>query len=166
MRQYLAGLPKTAPITTLEQMLATGQVSASTVSSAKIKFLERDPEFLARRRHQDMLRAALVGVMDRYRLDALVLPYRTTVAADIDAVPTTRTSEAPPFSNANNSLHAYTGLPTIIVPGGFFESDGMPFGMQFLGREFSEPTLIKVASGYEAATRHRRAPTSTAAIEG
>jgi Asp-tRNA(Asn)/Glu-tRNA(Gln) amidotransferase A subunit family amidase len=165
VRQYLAGLPKTAPITTLEQMLATGQVSASTVSSAKIQFLERDPDFLARRRHQDMIRAALVGVMDRYELDALVLPYRTTVAADIDAVPTSRTSESR-RSNTNNSLHAYTGLPTIIVPGGFFDSDGMPFGMQFLGREFSEPALIKVASGYEAATHHRRAPASTPSLPG
>jgi len=165
VRHYLAGLPKDAPITTLEQMLATGQVSASTVSSAKIRFLERDPDFLARRRHQDAIRAALVDVMDRHQLDALVLPYRTTVAAEIGAVPTTRTSVAR-RSNANNSLHAYTGLPTIIVPGGFFASDGMPFGMQFLGREFSEPTLITVASGYEAVSKHRRAPASTPALPG
>jgi amidase len=165
VRHYLAGLPKDAPITTLEQMLATGQVSQATVTSAKIPYLERDPDFLARRRHQDVIRAALVRVMDEHKLDALVLPYRTTVAADIGAVPTSRTSSAR-RSNANNSLHAYTGLPTIIVPGGFFESDGMPFGMQFLGREFSEPTLITVASGYEAVSRHRRAPASTPPLKG
>jgi amidase len=162
---YLSGLPKSAPITTLEQMLATGQVSQATITSAKIKRLELDPDFLARRRHQDVIRAALVKVMDEHQLDALVLPYRTTVAADIDAVPTARTPRSR-RSNANNSLHAYTGLPTLIVPGGFFESDGMPFGMQFLGREFSEPTLSKLASGYEAVTRHRRAPTSTPPLKG
>ncbi|HEY6643293.1 amidase family protein [Povalibacter sp.] len=167
VRQYLAGLPADAPIRTLEQMLATGQVSKSTVSSAKIPALERHPEFLARRQHQDVLRAALVELMDRHQLDALVLPYRTTVAASLGTVPTsTAPSSAARRSNANNSLHAYTGLPTIIVPGGFFASDGMPFGMQFLGREFSEPTLIKVASGYEAASHHRRAPASTPPLQG
>ena len=53
-----------------------------------------------------------------------------------------------------------------MVPGGFFPSDGMPFGVQFLGRPFSEPTLIKVASGYEAVTHHRKAPASTPALPG
>jgi Asp-tRNA(Asn)/Glu-tRNA(Gln) amidotransferase A subunit family amidase len=37
----------------------------------------------------------------------------------------------------------------------------MPFGVQFLGRPFTEPTLIRVASGFEAVTGHRKAPAST-----
>ena len=165
VRQYLAGLPSNAPFTTLEQMLATGELSDSSVNSAKIPALERHPEFLARRKHQDALRSALVGLMDRYQLDALVLPYRTVVATTLGNVPMARSSSAR-RANANNSLHAYTGLPTIIMPGGFFESDGMPFAVQFLGREFSEPTLIKLASGYEAVAPHRRAPRSTPPLEG
>lgn len=162
---YLAGLPRTAPITTLEQMLATGVVSTSTVNSARIPALERDKDFLARRKHQEAIRKALVDLMDRYQLDALVLPYRTTVAQERDNVATTRTS-VERRSNTNNSLHAYTGLPTILVPGGFFESDGMPLGVQFIGREFDEPTLIKLASGYEAKTNHRRAPKLTPPLPG
>ncbi len=165
VRQYLAGLPSNAPFTTLEQMLATGELSDSSVNSAKIPALERHPEFLARRKHQDALRSALVALMDRYQLDALVLPYRTVVATTLGNVPMARSSSAR-RANANNSLHAYTGLPTIIMPGGFFESDGMPFAVQFLGREFSEPTLIKLASGYEAVAPHRRAPRSTPPLEG
>ncbi len=165
VRQYLAGLPSNAPFTTLEQMLATGELSDSSVNSAKIPALERHPEFLARRKHQDALRSALVGLMDRYQLDALVLPYRTVVATTLGNVPMARSSSAR-RANANNSLHAYTGLPTIIMPGGFFESDGMPFAVQFLGREFSEPTLIKLASGYEAVAPHRRAPKSTPPLKG
>jgi Asp-tRNA(Asn)/Glu-tRNA(Gln) amidotransferase A subunit family amidase len=163
--QYLAGLPDSAPIHTLEQMLATGQVSASTVNSAKIPELARDRDFLARRRHQDMLRAALQRLMDENALDALVLPYRTAVAANLGTVPTTRTSPERRAS-ANNSLHAYTGLPTVLVPAGFFASDGMPFALQFIGREFSEPELIKLASGYEAQTDHRRPPASTPPLRG
>jgi amidase len=165
VQQYLNGLPANAPFKTVEQMIATGEVSDSTVNSAKITALERHPDFLARRKHQDALRAALVGVMDRYKLDALVLPYRTVVATTLGNVPMTR-SPAARRANANNSLHAYTGLPTIIMPGGFFESDGMPFAIQFLGREFSEPTLIKLASGYEAVAPHRTAPKSTPPLAG
>src|SRR5512138_17161 len=45
VRQYLAGLPSNAPFTTLEQMLATGELSESSVNSAKIPALERHPEF-------------------------------------------------------------------------------------------------------------------------
>ena len=34
------------------------------------------------------------------------------------------------FSSENrNNLSSYTGLPTIIVPGGFYPCDGMPFGV-------------------------------------
>jgi Asp-tRNA(Asn)/Glu-tRNA(Gln) amidotransferase A subunit family amidase len=64
-------------------------------------------------------------------------------------------------ADARNNLSSYTGLPTLVVPGGFFPSDGMPFGVQFLGRPFTEPTLIRVGSGFEAVTGHRKAPAST-----
>lgn len=43
-----------------------------------------------------------------------------------------------------------------------FASDGMPFGVQFLGKPFTEPQLIAVASGYEAVSKHRAAPTAHA----
>jgi len=42
----------------------------------------------------------------------------------------------------------------------------MPFGMQVIGRPFSEPTLIKVASGYEAVTQHRKSPALTPPLPG
>ena len=45
-------------------------------------------------------------------------------------------------------------------------SDGMPFGVQFLGRPFTEPALIRLASGYEATMHHRKAPASTPPLAG
>ncbi len=50
-----------------------------------------------------------------------------------------------------------SGYPSINVPAGY-ESDGMPFGVTFIGRAFSEPLLIKAAYAYEQATKHRRPP--------
>ena len=50
-----------------------------------------------------------------------------------------------------------SGYPSITVPAGY-SSDNMPFGITFVGRPFSEPTLIAAAYAFEQATRARRAP--------
>jgi amidase len=94
----------------------------------------------------------------------VILPYRTLPAEDRATAP----NPAGGGGNleARNALASFTGLPTIIVPGGFFPSDGVPFAVQFLGRPFTEPALIKVASGYEAVTQHRKAPTLTPPLAG
>jgi amidase len=42
------------------------------------------------------------------------------------------------------------------MPAGF--SFGLPIGITFMGRAFSEPTLIRIASGFEAATQARKPP--------
>jgi hypothetical protein len=42
--------------------------------------------------------------------------------------------------------------------------DGLPVGVELLGRAWSEPQLIKLAYAYEQATRHRRPPASTPAL--
>jgi len=42
------------------------------------------------------------------------------------------------------------GLPAISIPAGFAE--GLPIGMQIIGKPFSEETLLKIAHAYEQAT--------------
>jgi Asp-tRNA(Asn)/Glu-tRNA(Gln) amidotransferase A subunit family amidase len=59
----------------------------------------------------------------------------------------------------NCHLSSNSGLPAISVPGGF-TPDGLPVGMELLGRPWSEPQLIKFAYAYEQATHHRRPPVS------
>ena len=56
----------------------------------------------------------------------------------------------------SNSLAAVAGYPNISVPAGFVQ--GLPAGISFWGRAFSEPVLIKIAYAFEQATRHRRGP--------
>ena len=63
----------------------------------------------------------------------------------------------------NCQLSANSGLPAIVVPGGFM-SDGLPVGVELLGRAWSEPQLIKLAYAYEQATHHRRPPASTPSL--
>jgi amidase len=58
------------------------------------------------------------------------------------------------FKFASSGLAAPAGYPVIQVPAGMVY--GLPFGISFLGTAFSEPTLIKLASGFEAVTQVRR----------
>jgi amidase len=57
------------------------------------------------------------------------------------------------FKFASSGLAAPAGYPVIQVPAG--SVFGLPFGISFLGTAFSEPILIKLASGFEAATQAR-----------
>ena len=54
-------------------------------------------------------------------------------------------------------ISPHTGQPAFTVPMGF-TSDGFPTGLQFLGRMYDEPTLIKLMYAYEQGTGHRQVP--------
>jgi amidase len=66
------------------------------------------------------------------------------------------------FIFASSGLAGGPGYPIVQVPSG--NVLGMPVGISFLGTAFSEPTLIKLASGFEAATHARIQPTFTGNI--
>ncbi|HEX5759723.1 MAG TPA: amidase [Thermoanaerobaculia bacterium] len=60
------------------------------------------------------------------------------------------------FLGASSTAAAMAGYPLINVPAGF--THGLPVGISFMAGAFSEPTLIKIASGFEAAAHARRPP--------
>jgi amidase len=92
------------------------------------------------------------AVMAKYKLDALVAPTMGP-AILLDAV----TGD---HYNADEiwpaSVAAVAGYPHITVPMGSFR--GLPIGLSFFGRAWSEGTLIRIAYAYEQATKHRRPP--------
>ena len=51
---------------------------------------------------------------------------------------------------------AVAGYPHLTVPAGFVF--GLPIGLSFFGRAWSEPTLLKLAYAFEQHTPHIRAP--------
>ena len=89
-------------------------------------------------------------VMDRLELDALFAPTRSP-AWVIDVVNGGRgfIESATPA--------ALAGYPLITVPAGYAFGE-LPVGVIFMGRRWSEPTLIKIAFAFEQATRVRRPP--------
>jgi amidase len=79
---------------------------------------------------------------------------------DVLAYPTIRRKAAPlgePQQGSNCHLSAISGMPAVTVPAGY-TPDGMPAGIELLGRPWSDAELLGYAYDYEQATRHRRAP--------
>jgi len=119
------------------------------------------------------LQTLLLQCMQEQRLDALVSPMSTVP-------PRKLTSPREPASNGRApigwSLIGQQGFPVMTVPAGFTSSvwdraaDGngtrlvgpimaaLPVGVDFIARPFGEPLLFRIASAYEAATRHRKPP--------
>ena len=60
------------------------------------------------------------------------------------------------FLGASSSPAAVAGYPSITVPAGAVF--GLPVGLSFMGRAWSEPGLIALAYAFEQATRHRQPP--------
>jgi hypothetical protein len=60
-------------------------------------------------------------------------------------------------------VSATSGLPAISVPAGFTD-DGLPVGMDLLGRAYAEPRLLALAYAHEQLAHPRRAPLSTPAL--
>jgi amidase len=90
-------------------------------------------------------------VMNEHNLDAIIAPTGS---------PAWKTD----LTNGDNfggvftsSPAAISGYPSITVPMG--ELDGLPVGLSFLGRPWSEPLLLGIAYAYEQRTRHRITPT-------
>jgi amidase len=93
--------------------------------------------------------AGIDAVMTRLRLDALVAPTGSP-AWPIDLV------NGDHFLGASSTPAAVAGYPSVTVPAGF--AYGLPVGVSFIGRAWSEAKLIQFAYAYEQATRHRRPP--------
>ena len=87
-------------------------------------------------------------VMEAHDLDAIVAP-TTTPAWKIDLA----TDDG--SSHGSSSSAAVAGYPSITVPNGYVH--GLPVGILFFGRQWSEGLLLRVAYGYEQTTQHRRA---------
>jgi aspartyl-tRNA(Asn)/glutamyl-tRNA(Gln) amidotransferase subunit A len=89
------------------------------------------------------------AVMQQHGLDGLIFP---------------QTRDALPLREGAETIHETTvceiniaGLPGVTIPAGYYES-GAPFGLIFVGRQWSETSLLAMAYDYETATGYRRPP--------
>ena len=84
------------------------------------------------------------ALMDEHSLDAIVSP-TTRPAWKTDLV------NGGLSSAGSSGSAAIAGYPSITVPNGYVQ--GLPVGILFFGRAWSEPTLLRLAYAYEQATK-------------
>lgn len=110
-----------------------------------------DPAYLEARDRARRLAGeqGLLATMDKHRLDAVIAP-STSPAWPTDHV------NGDHFSGAGYGIAAVAGTPSITVPSG--EVRGLPVGVVFMGRAYSEAELIGYAYAYEQATKARKPP--------
>jgi amidase len=112
--------------------------------------LTSKPYLAALRKNHRLARTlGIDAVVTKHRLDAIVAP--------TGGPPwTTDCVNGDHFSGGSSTPAAVAGYPNITVPAGYVF--GLPVGISFFGRAYSEPALIKIAYAYEQATKHRRPP--------
>jgi amidase len=99
--------------------------------------------------HQLSRQEGIDAVLEKHKLDALVAPTGGPAwLTDLVNGDNTKGGCSTPA--------AVAGYPHITVPAGFVF--GLPVGLSFFGRAWSEPTLLKLAYAYEQATRLRQPP--------
>jgi Asp-tRNA(Asn)/Glu-tRNA(Gln) amidotransferase A subunit family amidase len=162
---YLQSLGPAAPVKDLSALVAAGQFHPSI--GGQLKEAEANvaatglPGYAAIFERRDRLRVTVLAAMARQRLDAVLYPHQRRLVAAIDDEQLER----------NGVLSNGTGFPAITLPAGFSAPTasaplGVPIGLELLGREWSEGTLIRLGYGFEQATGHRKAPASTPPLPG
>jgi amidase len=167
LNAYLAGLGPDAPVKTLADVIDFNERNADRempyfgqerMHASQARGPLSDPEYLnAVRTIQRANREdGIDALMDRERLDAIVAP-TMELAWHTDYI---RGDRLEGGSSAGPA--AIAGYPDISVPMGLV--GGLPVGVSFFGRAWSEPTLVRIAYAYEQATNARRPPTFAATL--
>lgn len=145
---YLAQLSN-PPVHTFKEIAESPLVIPSRHKqlAADVGRSSNDPALAVALKARIELRTAVLKVMADYQLDGLIYP------------PFDHTPPRLPGSTAgsNRGMATFLGWPAIELPAGF-DSEGLPLGVEILGRPWSEGLLIKAGYDYEQATMHRHPP--------
>jgi aspartyl-tRNA(Asn)/glutamyl-tRNA(Gln) amidotransferase subunit A len=116
-------------------------------------------QYIHAQRFRTLLRDRFTDVLRN--VDAIVMPTVGFVALPLgETMVRHQAGEEPMISAAmrHTALASVTGLPALSVPCGF-SREGLPIGLQLIGRPFDEGTLLGVGHGYQSVTDwHTRAP--------
>lgn len=149
---YLATVPA-APVHSLDEMLEAGLVHEALVPTMRRRNepeSRTSEEYRAALARREPLRAAIEAAMDRYAVDALAFPTVRTIPAIV----------GDPQRGSSCALSANSGLPALSMPAGFTD-EGLPIGIELVGRTLADARLVALAYAFERATDLRREPPYT-----
>ncbi len=160
LNAYLAARGPGAEVRSLADLIAFNELNAETempyfgqerLVAAEAKGPLSEPGYLAALAASLRLSRAegIDRTMDEHRLDAIVAP--TGGPAWV-----TDLVNGDHFGGSSSGYPAAAGYPHVTAPAGAVH--GLPVGVSFFGRAWSEPTLIRIAYAFEQATQARVAP--------
>ena len=160
LNSYLASLGPRAPVKSLKEIIDFNEQYRDREmpyfgqdlfikAQAKGPLTEKAYRDALAKNHRLSRKEGIDAVMDRNKLDALIAP------TGGPAWPTDWLN-GDHFAGGYSTASAVAGYPHITVPAGYVF--GLPVGISFFGRPWSEPALIKFAYAFEQATRARHAP--------
>jgi amidase len=160
LNAYLARLGPSAPVHTLQDIIDFNNRNREkempyfgqdlfVKAQAKGPLTEKEYLDAVAKNHQLARTEGIDALMDKHRLDAIVAP--TGGPAWL-----TDLVNGDHVAGGSSNAAAVAGYPNINVTAGFVS--GLPVGISFFGRAWSEPTLIKLAYSFEQATKARQAP--------
>jgi amidase len=168
LNAYLAWLGPNTPVKTLKEIIDFNEKNAAKEmpyfgQENFLKAEEKGPlttkEYVdaIAKNHELAGKQGIDKTMDTHKLDAIVAP--TGGPAWLTDI-----VNGDSFGGGSSEFAAVAGYPNVNVVAGFVR--GLPVGMSFFGRAWSEPVLIRIAYAYEQATKFRKAPTFLAHVEG
>ena len=160
LNAYLARLGPSAPVKTLKDIIEFNERNHQKEmpyfgqdlfikSEAKGPLTEKEYVDALNKNHQLARTEGIDALMDKHKLDAIVAP--TGGPAWL-----TDLINGDHGAGGSSNAAAVAGYPNINVTAGSIF--GLPIGISFFGRAWSEPTLIKLAYSFEQATQARKAP--------
>jgi amidase len=160
LNAYLARLGPGAPVRTLQDIIDFNDrnrqkempyFGQDLFVKAQSKGPLSEKEYLeaVEKNHQLARTEGIDALMDKYHLDAIVAP--TGGPAWL-----TDLVNGDHSAGGSSNAAAVAGYPNVNVTAGFLS--GLPVGISFFGRAWSEPTLIKMAYSFEQAIKARQAP--------
>jgi len=160
LNAYLAALGPAAPVHSLKEVIEFNEkhrtqempyFGQDLFEKAEAKGPLTNKDYLAAlEKNRELSRTKGIDeAMDKHQLDALLGPSGGPAW-------TTDLLNGDRSRGGSSGLPAIAGYPHITVPAGFVY--GLPVGISFFGRAWSEPVLIKLAYAFEQATHHRKPP--------
>ncbi len=167
LNAYLEALGPSAPVKSLKEVIDFNEQNQqkempyfgqNNFLKAQAKGPLTDKDYLeALEKCRRMARTeGIDATMDKHKLDALVAP------SDGPAWLTDLVDGDHSLASSTTAA-AVAGYPSITVPAGFIH--GLPVGISFFGRAWTEATLIKFAYAFELATKARKPPRFRATVE-
>lgn len=159
MNDYFAMQGAGSPVKNLTEYLATGKLHPSIVKGLKEADAQVDPlnnpDYKARLKRNEETRALALKVMQDNNLDVFMYPLQNVLVVPID--------DPRGQAGRNGIVASVMGWPAITLPGGFSAAthtahQGVPIGVEFMGKPFSEELLLGMGYAYEQATKNRRPP--------